>query len=110
MCLQFLKFGFLNWVYLFDYLLSLPHLLLLLCLHAGVVNAFNLIDGLNGLSSYITISTAIALSLVAVEVGANEITIFLTLVSAIVLGFMVLNFPFGKIFLGDAEPTFMDIC
>ncbi len=33
----------------------------------GVVNAFNLIDGLNGLSSYTTISTAIALSIISFQ-------------------------------------------
>lgn len=68
----------------------------------GVVNAFNLIDGLNGLSSYVVISSAAALSIIAFEVGNSQITIFLNLVIAAVLGFMILNFPFGKIFLGDA--------
>ena len=29
----------------------------------GVVNAFNLIDGLNGLSSYVTVSVAFSLSI-----------------------------------------------
>ena len=67
----------------------------------GVVNAFNLIDGLNGLSSYVTISVAFSLSIIAFNVGNTQISIFLVLVVASVLGFMVLNFPFGKIFLGD---------
>lgn len=67
----------------------------------GVVNAFNLIDGLNGLSSYITISTAIALSIIAIEVNNPQVAIFLVLLTASVSGFMVFNFPFGKIFLGD---------
>ena len=67
----------------------------------GVVNAFNLIDGLNGLSSYVSISTAAGLSLVAFQLGNLHLTIFLILLIAAVLGFMVLNFPLGKIFLGD---------
>ncbi len=67
----------------------------------GVVNAFNLIDGLNGLSSYVTVSVAISLSIIALQAGNIQITIFLVLLVAAVLGFMVLNFPFGKIFLGD---------
>ena len=69
---------------------------------SGVVNAFNLIDGLNGLSSYVTISTAIALSIISFQVDNFQIASYLILLSAAVLGFMVLNFPFGKIFLGDA--------
>ena len=67
----------------------------------GVVNSFNLIDGLNGLSSYVTISIATALSIVAFQVGNTQTTIFLLLLISAVLGFMILNFPVGKIFLGD---------
>ena len=67
----------------------------------GVVNAFNLIDGLNGLSSYMSISIALSLSLVAFKVGNIQIAIFLVLLIPAVLGFMVFNFPLGKIFLGD---------
>ena len=67
----------------------------------GVVNAFNLIDGLNGLSSYVTVSVAVSLSIIAFQAGNAQVSIFLVLVIAAVLGFMVLNFPMGKIFLGD---------
>ena len=64
----------------------------------GVVNAFNLIDGLNGLSSYITISTAFAFLLFH-----SKLKIFkqFFLYYYLLLGFFVFNFPFGKIFLGD---------
>ena len=67
----------------------------------GVVNAFNLIDGLNGLSSYVAISVAFSLSIIAFQAGNTQASIFLLLIIAAVLGFMVLNFPMGKIFLGD---------
>ena len=67
----------------------------------GVVNAFNLIDGLNGLSSYVTVSVVVSLSVIAFQAGNIQISIFLVLIVAAVLGFMVLNFPLGKIFLGD---------
>lgn len=67
----------------------------------GVVNAFNLIDGLNGLSSYVSISVATSLSIIAYQVGNLQFAIFLILLNSAILGFFVLNFPFGKIFLGD---------
>ena len=35
----------------------------------GVVNAFNLIDGLNGMSSYVTVSVAVSLSVIAFQAG-----------------------------------------
>ena len=58
----------------------------------GVVNAFNLIDGLNGLSSYVTISVAFSLSVIAFSADNAQIAIFLVLIIASVLGFLVLNF------------------
>ena len=67
----------------------------------GVVNAFNLIDGLNGLSSYVTVSVAVSMSIIAFQAGNIQVSIFLVLCVAAVLGFMALNFPLGKIFLGD---------
>ena len=67
----------------------------------GVVNAFNLIDGLNGLSSYVSISIAASMAIIAYQVENPQLSIFLSLLVAAVLGFLALNFPFGKIFLGD---------
>ena len=67
----------------------------------GVVNAFNLIDGLNGLSSYVAVSVALSLSIISFRAENTEISIFLVLFVASILGFMALNFPKGKIFLGD---------
>ena len=67
----------------------------------GVVNAFNLIDGLNGLSSYVAVSVAFSLSIIAFRAGNTQISIFLVLLISGILGFTVLNFPMGRIFLGD---------
>lgn len=86
-----------------DYLLTFTPFAISFTVFAtvGVVNAFNLIDGLNGLSGYISISTASALGFVAFQVGNIQVAIFLMLITASVLGFLILNFPLGKIFLGD---------
>ena len=43
----------------------------------GVVNAFNLIDGPNGLSSYVTVSVAVSLSIIAFQAGNAQISTFL---------------------------------
>ena len=68
----------------------------------GVVNSFNLIDGLNGLSGYVSISIALSLSIIAFKVNNLQFVIFFALFIASLAGFLTLNFPFGKIFLGDA--------
>ena len=87
----------------FDILLQFMPFAILFTIFAtvGVVNAFNLIDGLNGLSSFITISVAFSLSIIAFNSDNTQIAIFLVLIISAVLGFMILNFPMGKIFLGD---------
>ena len=69
---------------------------------AGVTNAFNLIDGLNGLAGFITLSTAFALAFVANSLGLYNFQAMLLMISCAVAGFLLFNFPFGKIFLGDA--------
>ena len=44
---------------------------------------------------------ALSLSVIAFNAGHTQTSIFLVLIVASVLGFLVLNFPLGKIFLGD---------
>ena len=75
----------------------------------GVVNAFNLIDGLNGLVSYTSMSIAIALSLIAFHTNNTEMLRFLFIISACIMGFLVLNFPFGKIFWETQVLILLDI-
>ena len=69
---------------------------------SGVVNAFNLVDGLNGFCGFIALSTALALTVVAHQAGLRDISLALTLLIPMMLGFLAFNYPFGKIFLGDA--------
>jgi UDP-N-acetylmuramyl pentapeptide phosphotransferase/UDP-N-acetylglucosamine-1-phosphate transferase len=67
----------------------------------GVANAVNIIDGFNGLASG---SVALMLSgLGALAWLSNDMLVMqLCLVGAgAMLGFMLMNYPFGKIFLGD---------
>ena len=62
-----------------------------------MVNAFNLIDGLNGLAGFTGIATAISLSFIAFEINQVERSDFFYF-SACILGFMFLNFQLGKFF------------
>jgi UDP-GlcNAc:undecaprenyl-phosphate GlcNAc-1-phosphate transferase len=71
-------------------------------LAVGISHAFNLIDGLNGLAGSTAIAAAIALAIIAHQSGLTEHRDILLTIAAAVLGFLIFNFPFGKIFLGDA--------
>jgi len=81
--------------YYFSFLFTLFTFLL-------VMNAFNVIDGFNGLSSGFSIISLISLLWLSITVNDSFIAEITKIMILVVLGFSVLNFPFGKIFLGDS--------
>ena len=67
----------------------------------GVANAVNIIDGFNGLASGCVLLMLSGLGAIAYAVG-DMLVLRLCLIGAVACaGFMLLNYPFGKIFLGD---------
>ena len=68
----------------------------------GMTHAMNLIDGLHGLSSAVVISIMASFGLVAYTFGHEDLLMLNSVVCVAFLGFLLLNFPHGKIFLGDA--------
>lgn len=70
----------------------------------GIINAINIIDGFNGLAGGIAL---FALGCIAFLCQQNlEFVLLLALLGGIV-GFLLLNFPKGKIFLGDGGAYFL---
>jgi len=69
---------------------------------AGVTHSVNLIDGFHGIASMIGIFILSAIVYVAFKV--SDVTILMLGISVIgaILGFFVLNYPKGLIFLGDS--------
>ena len=68
----------------------------------GVAHATNLIDGLNGLAMGVCMLITGGLAFLAHAVGDTVILNISVLFMSSILGLYVFNFPFGKIFLGDA--------
>lgn len=86
-----------------DYVLTIPGISLLFTIFAitGVANAYNIIDGFNGLASMVGIITLLALAYMG-YVFSDYAIIYLALVmAAAILGFFIWNYPRGLIFLGD---------
>ncbi|MDC1291362.1 undecaprenyl/decaprenyl-phosphate alpha-N-acetylglucosaminyl 1-phosphate transferase [Planktomarina temperata] len=73
-----------------------------LFLAVGISHAFNLVDGLNGLAGFTALAAALALATIAHQSGLTEHRDILLTIAAAVIGFLIFNFPFGKIFLGDS--------
>ncbi|SMN01006.1 Undecaprenyl-phosphate N-acetylglucosaminyl 1-phosphate transferase [uncultured Candidatus Thioglobus sp.] len=82
-------------------------LLFTLLVVGGTVNSFNIIDGYNGLMPGYAIIVLLAISFVAYSLGDDFIMQLALLLSASIFGFLVLNFPFGKIFIGDGGAYFV---
>lgn len=75
---------------------------LTLLLVGGLSHAFNLIDGVHGLSSGVAILTSCALGLLAARSQDGDLAGVCFLFAAGIAGFWIVNFPLGKLFLGDA--------
>ncbi|MCF6303986.1 MAG: glycosyltransferase [Rhodobacteraceae bacterium] len=72
----------------------------------GVANSINLIDGFNGLAIGTLVLISIAFALVGWRIGDGFVFGFALFLASIFSGLMVLNFPMGKIFLGDGGAYF----
>lgn len=92
---------------IFNWILPLPvSYILTLGWIIGVVNAYNLIDGLDGLCGSLTFTSAITLGILYVGSGNFESGICFCLAAAI-LGFLCFNWPSAKIFMGDSGSQFL---
>jgi UDP-N-acetylmuramyl pentapeptide phosphotransferase/UDP-N-acetylglucosamine-1-phosphate transferase len=72
----------------------------------GVANAINIIDGFHGLASGTSILALLALTLLALLAGDHALAIVCFLAAAAVIGFWLVNYPWGKLFLGDGGAYF----
>jgi UDP-N-acetylmuramyl pentapeptide phosphotransferase/UDP-N-acetylglucosamine-1-phosphate transferase len=86
-----------------DYALSLPGIAFLFTIFAitGLTNAYNIIDGFNGLSSMVGIITLAGLTYVSYVVQDPLLMYLSLMMASATMGFFIWNYPRGLIFLGD---------
>lgn len=68
----------------------------------GIINAMNLIDGLDGLAAGVAFFAAAALFVLAMQDGNNMLGLFAAALAGSVLGFLFYNFSPALIFMGDS--------
>lgn len=73
----------------------------------GVANSINIIDGFNGLASTMSSLAFIGFAMIASQVGDHTLADVALVLAACVFGFFWVNWPFGKIFLGDGGSYFI---
>jgi UDP-GlcNAc:undecaprenyl-phosphate GlcNAc-1-phosphate transferase len=68
---------------------------------AGLTSAFNIVDGLDGLSAGLATISALSLAGVSLLVGRHEMAVAAAILAGALLGFLPFNLHPAKIFLGD---------
>jgi len=86
------------------YIIAIPFTMLAI---VGMTNAINIIDGLNGLASGIAIIVLIAFAVVSKIHGDILLLKGIMVLLMSILGFFVVNYPKGLIFLGDGGSYFI---
>ncbi len=94
--------------------LALPqwcYYILTVCWIVGITNAINLIDGLDGLSTGISIISCVSLLMIFSLNGSPLISIVLiTALGGALCGFLPYNFNPAKTFMGDTGSNFLGYC
>ena len=73
----------------------------------GIANAINIVDGFNGLSSGTVLIILAAFGVMATALGDPDLTRICLILGGAVAGFLLVNWPMGKIFLGDGGAYFI---
>jgi len=68
---------------------------------AGLANAINIIDGFNGLASGSVVIMSAALGIISLQFGDSPLASACFILTMCALGFGLVNWPMGKLFLGD---------
>ncbi|MFH1612431.1 MAG: MraY family glycosyltransferase [bacterium] len=68
----------------------------------GIINAFNLLDNMDGITSGVAFISSIFFFIISIKTGQYLVPLLIATFAGSVLGFLRFNFPPAKIFMGDA--------
>lgn len=74
---------------------------------SGVANSINIIDGLNGLTAGVSLIILATFGIIARYAGDIPLAFSCLIIAGAVIGFFLVNWPRGKIFLGDGGAYFL---
>ena len=95
-------------VYGLDWVMTITPIAVLFTAFAvgGVANAINIIDGFHGLASGTTIIALVGLAAISQRALDPQLALACLLLAAAIGGFWVVNYPWGKLFMGDGGAYF----
>ncbi len=76
----------------------------------GLINSFNMLDNMDGLSAGVALIIASAFFVVCMQTDQTLIAVFLCCFVGAVGGFLFFNFPRASIFMGDSGGTLLGYC
>ncbi len=76
---------------------------------ASLAHAVNIIDGFHGLATGAGIILLCAFAVVASMAGDHDLVLLIVVIIAVLSGFLLINFPFGYVFLGDGGAYFIGL-
>lgn len=80
---------------------SVSLLLVSLVFIVGMLSSVNLVDGHDGLAAGVAMLSAVAFGVMAAMMGLPEVVMLALAIGGACLGFLVFNFPPGRIYMGD---------
>ncbi|MFQ5691001.1 MAG: MraY family glycosyltransferase [Gemmatimonadota bacterium] len=84
-----------------------PSLLFTVFWLVGIANAFNLVDGADGLAGGAALLATLSMFVASLVLGHREVALLLVVTAAAILGFLHFNFPPATVFLGDSGSLFL---
>jgi len=73
----------------------------------GITNAFNLIDGLDGLAAGVGLIASLTLSIISLTTGRLDVALLTVALAGALGGFLYYNFSPASIFMGDSGSMFV---
>ena len=73
----------------------------------GIANAINIIDGFNGLAAGAVVIVLTSFGVMSIALGDQNLAFVCLILAGAMVGFLLVNWPMGKIFLGDGGAYFV---
>jgi UDP-N-acetylmuramyl pentapeptide phosphotransferase/UDP-N-acetylglucosamine-1-phosphate transferase len=74
---------------------------------AGIANAINIVDGFNGLAAGTVVIILTAFGVITTGLEDHDLARVCLILAGAMIGFLLVNWPLGKLFLGDGGAYFM---
>jgi len=75
-----------------------------------LINLYNFMDGINGIAGVEAISVCVLVAILSVRNGLTSTPVIsLMILASAVAGFLVFNFPFARVFMGDVGSGFLGL-